>query len=76
MRKMTGREGALVLKLDMFKAYDIIEWRFLKLPLQKFGFNQSVVDLTMEGITSMTISFFLKGSPEGFIRPNRGIKQG
>lgn len=73
---MRGRKRAFALKLDMSMAYDKIEWNFLKSALQRFGFNQIVMDLIMESVTSTTMLILINVAPEGFIRPNRGIRQG
>lgn len=73
MGKMIRKERAFALKLNMSKAYDRIEWIFLKSTLQRFGFNQIVVELIMECVTSNTMSILISGVLEGFIRSNRGI---
>ena len=33
-----GKKGALALKLDVSKAYDRVEWQFLKGIMEKMGF--------------------------------------
>ncbi|CAL5398420.1 unnamed protein product [Camellia sinensis] len=42
--KRHGKEGHFVLKLDMSKAYDRVEWRFLPGVMERMGFNQHFVD--------------------------------
>ena len=61
-----GKNGFMVLKLDMSKAYDKVEWAFLEKILLKMGFEESWVALIMECIVN--------GEPNGLIRPSRGLR--
>lgn len=40
IRNRKRKNGLCAVKLDMVKAYDRVEWNFLKLMMQKMGFNQ------------------------------------
>ena len=46
--KLIGKEGYMALKLNMSKAYDRIEWPFLKSDLQQVGLDQKWVNLIMK----------------------------
>ena len=71
-----GKKGFMALKLDMSKAYDRMEWVFLKNILLRLGFQQSWVDLIMECVTIVSYSILMNGEPEGMIYPSRGMRQG
>ena len=52
-RKSQGKEGYMMLKLDMSKAYDSIEWDFLKAITRKMGFASSWIELISICISSV-----------------------
>ena len=71
-----GRDGAMALKLDMSKAYDRVEWRFLEKIMSKMGFHQNWISLMTECISTVSYSILVNGEPHGYIQPSRGLRQG
>ena len=68
--------GFMALKLDKSKAYDLVEWSFLKKIVEKMGFGASWVKLVMECISTVSFSILVNREPKGEIKPSRGIRQG
>lgn len=75
-RKTQGKEGVVALKVDMSKAYDRVEWQFLKGVMLKMGFATKWVDLIMETVSSVKYHVLHEQRQFGPISPGRGLRQG
>ena len=45
--KTEGKDGFMSIKLDMSKAFDRVEWGFIKRVMEKLGFHNNWVSLIM-----------------------------
>ena len=73
--KRKNLSGMLV-KLDIAKSYDKLNWQFIRKMLEAFGFTQNWVNWIMQLISSAFFSILVNGVPSGIIKPSRGIRQG
>ena len=67
--KFYGRKNTkpcCLIKLDIKKAYDSVEWSFLEEMLTTLNFPQNFINLVMECIKSARFSLSLNGTRQGF----------
>ncbi|KAL0291138.1 UNVERIFIED_CONTAM: Retrovirus-related Pol polyprotein from type-2 retrotransposable element R2DM [Sesamum radiatum] len=64
------------LKVDLRKAYDTVEWDFLRAVLTLFGFPERFIMWIVECVTTPSFSVCLNGAPHGFFKGARGLRQG
>ncbi|XP_071714532.1 uncharacterized protein [Rutidosis leptorrhynchoides] len=64
------------LKIYIQKAYDTVDWAFLKDILVMFGFNEKMVHWIMTCVTSTSFSIYINGENQGFFKGGRGLRQG
>nr|GEX19188.1 hypothetical protein [Tanacetum cinerariifolium] len=63
-------------KVDIQKAYDTVDWRYLGFILKCYGFHPTMIKWIMECITSTSFSISLNGDIHGFFKRKRGLRQG
>ncbi|XP_056692237.1 uncharacterized protein [Spinacia oleracea] len=74
--KAKKRNKIMALKLDISKAYDSLEWDFIRDTLIYFDFPNKIIHLIMSCITSPVISILWNGEICDKFTPSRGIRQG
>lgn len=75
-RKRQGKEGTTAFKIDMSKAYDRIEWSFLKSIMFRMGFVVDFVDLIMLCVSTVTYNITREGLDVSLIVLSRGLRHG
>jgi hypothetical protein len=76
LKRKKGKSGACAIKLDMAKAYDRVEWIYLRAIMEKLGFSEQWIDLVMKCVSTVSLSVRVNGKFSEYFRPSRGIRQG
>lgn len=66
----------MAVKTDITKAYDRLEWGFLRETMQQMGFDSQWISWIMACISTVSYSVLINGTPEGYFAPERGLRQG
>ena len=66
----------MALKLDVSKAYDRVEWNFLRQITLKLSFPSDWVARVMSCVSSTSFSILINGKPFGMINPTKELWQG
>ncbi|KAL6558471.1 hypothetical protein OROMI_018821 [Orobanche minor] len=65
-----------IIKLDMEKAYDRINWNFIIQVMTKFGFSGVWINFIKSCISNCWFSILVNGQSVGFFKSERGVRQG
>lgn len=76
LRNKKGKTGVCAVKLDMAKAYDRVEWNYLKEIMIALGFSEKWCSLIMKCVTTVSFSVRVNGVFSDIFQPTRGIRQG
>nr|GEU65982.1 hypothetical protein [Tanacetum cinerariifolium] len=63
-------------KVDIQKAYDTVDWSFLRMILVGFRFHERMVGWIMKCVTTTSFSICVNGSLHGYFKGKRGLRQG
>nr|XP_009630097.1 uncharacterized protein LOC104120105 [Nicotiana tomentosiformis] len=73
-RKATTK--SYLIKIDLKKAYDIVEWRFVEEMLYAMNFPGKFIKWVMNCISTAQYNIALNGGLYGNIHGKRGLRQG
>jgi len=74
--KVKGKLGDVALKFDISKAYDRIDWNYLKRVMLKMGFFDIWINWISMCIETVDYSVLVNGNASGPIISGRGLRQG
>jgi hypothetical protein len=72
----TKKMQALILKLDLRKAYDCTSWDFLRLVLHQSGFGLKTTNWIMACVSSTTYATLINKEATNFFKCSKGLRQG
>eukprot|EP00253_Pinus_taeda_P036396 PITA_36396 len=68
--------AGMMIKLDLSKAYDHLNWAYLKSVLAAFGFCNRQIDWVSNMISILNFSILLNRTPTSTFNASRGLRQG
>ncbi|RVX18713.1 putative ribonuclease H protein [Vitis vinifera] len=74
--RLKSNQGGVMCKLDIEKADDHVCWKFLLAVLKKMGFGERWIKWIEWCISIVRYFVLINGSPSGFFRSSRGLRQG
>ncbi|KAH1046406.1 hypothetical protein J1N35_037190 [Gossypium stocksii] len=75
-QKRTAKKGFMVVKLDMSKAYNKVEWNFLKEIMVRMNFSTKWIKVIMQCVTTVSYSVVINGHIGEKFLVIRGLRQG
>ena len=74
--KRRGQEGFMAVKIDLEKAFDRLEWSFIRMVLTHFGFPKNIIRLILSCVSTTSTSLLFNGNKLQPFCPSRGLRQG
>lgn len=65
----------MILKIDLEKTFDRIEWSYIRSTLDFFNFPHKMTQLIMSCVSFSSISILVNGKKTSFFNPSKRIRQ-
>lgn len=70
------RDKSFILKANVNKAFDTVQWSFVFAATQAVNIPTKIINLVRNCLRDSQITIRINGKGDGFIKPNRGLRQG
>lgn len=67
---------AAILKIDLQKTYDYLDWGFVRCLLAKIGLRPNSIRWIMACVENVNYMVIINGIPSHFFQAERGLRQG
>ncbi|KAL8155024.1 hypothetical protein AgCh_000412 [Apium graveolens] len=74
-KKNRGQVGEVAVKLGISKAYDRVDWRYLKGRMKSMGFCDKWISWVMMCVSTVNYMVSFNGSLVGPVKPRRGLRK-
>ena len=74
MERMKGRIGYMIIKIDLEKAYDLMELSFMRNVLLSLNFHMDTMELILSCISTTFVSLLFNGEQLEEFQPLRGLR--
>lgn len=72
----TKKSEAAIFKIDLRKAYDCLDWGFIRCLLAKIGLRANMINWIMACVEKVNYVVIINGIPSPFFLATRGLRQG
>lgn len=76
MRSRKRKTGYVAVKVDMEKAYDRLDWGFLRSTLKGVGLKEDLISIIMACTSSISTTVLWNGEDSHRFQPTRDVRQG
>ncbi|XP_072971995.1 uncharacterized protein [Typha angustifolia] len=76
LKNSKSRSGNFMVKADLSKAFDRMEWLFICDSLKLFGFPNNFIHLIKACISTTSLAIEVNGKADRYFLPSRGIRHG
>jgi hypothetical protein len=71
----SSKQPVILLKLDIMKAFDTVDWCFLLELFRKMGFGDRLMECTCALLSTSSTRVLLNGSPRSRVANRRALRQ-
>jgi hypothetical protein len=76
IRRQKSNTPFFALKIEMMKAYDRVEWKYLEGVMKKMGFSEDWIKIVMRCVTKVQYAVKVNGELSQPFVPTWGLRQG